>query len=81
MKIAGTEVSLLHKAFEIYLSGCKYSPCHGCHNPELWSFDFGVDVDVEKIAELISKINELKEEKLIEYVWILGGEPLDNNLY
>lgn len=79
MKIAGTEVNLKHKALEIYLSGCKEPHCPGCHNPELW--DFGVGVDWQNMwPELEKKIFELKKSRLISNIWLLGGDPLHQNL-
>ena len=59
------------KRIEIYISGCKAPHCNGCHNPESWDFDFGVDVD-ENLIDLIKKYSEY-----FDNIWILGGEPLD----
>ena len=77
MRIAGTEINLQHKALEIYVSGCRSPHCKGCHNPELWSFDVGVDCDPEELAKLTNQLRELKTAKLVDYVWVLGGEPQD----
>lgn len=77
MKIAGTEINLQHRALEIYVSGCRPPHCKGCHNPELWSFDVGVDCDSEELAKLTNKLRALKDAKLVDYVWVLGGEPQD----
>lgn len=74
MRIAGTEVNLKHKAFEIYLSGCKEPHCPGCHNPELW--DFAVGEDWKKVwPALEKKLLDLKKSGLVDIIWLLGGEP------
>ena len=81
MRIAGTEINLKHRALEIYLSGCNEPHCSGCHNPELWSFAVGDHYPAKAIQDTLDwKISELKEAKLIDSIWILGGEPLDQNL-
>lgn len=78
MNIDGTETNLRHKALEIYISGCKPPHCAGCHNPELWDFSKG-DPWQEAIRLLGDKISALKESGLVEIVWLLGGEPLDQD--
>lgn len=80
MKVAGTEINIKHKSFEIYISGCKGPHCEGCHNPELYSFDRGVDFDPELQEKLAQKLKDLYNAKLCNFVWILGGEPLDSDL-
>ena len=80
MKVAGTEINLQHRALEIYLSGCKGPHCPGCHNPELHSFDVGTDCDPEELSKLVKKLKELKDADLVDIVWILGGEPQDQNV-
>lgn len=78
MKIAGTEINLAFKAFEIYVSGCCEPHCPGCHNAKLWDFAVGDPLDV-KMEEIRQKALDLKESRLAEYVWMLGGEPLDQD--
>ena len=81
MRIAGTEVNLKHRALEVYLSGCHPPHCPGCHNPELWDFSIGDEFDSYKLEQpLYQKICELKKNDLIDIDWILGGEPLDQDL-
>jgi anaerobic ribonucleoside-triphosphate reductase activating protein len=76
MKIASTQYTLKTKSFEIYLSGCAGNPkCSGCYSPELWDFNFGQDVSSEFIAKSIKKI--LRFNSIIENIFILGGDPLD----
>jgi len=77
MRIAGTELNLKHKALEIYLSGCKSHSCVGCHNPELWDFAVGDNVDIDYLE---SKLAAIQSARLVNSVWILGGEPLDQDM-
>jgi anaerobic ribonucleoside-triphosphate reductase activating protein len=74
MNVASTQYSLNTKSFEIYLSGCNGS-CKGCCNPELKDFNIGEELDTDVLIKIISKIKEF--DNLIENIWILGGEPLD----
>ena len=78
MNIAGTEFNLKHNALEIYISGCKGHPCEGCHNQELWDFNVGDELD----DNFLRKIENLVKDSggLIKKIWILGGEPLDNDI-
>lgn len=75
MKIAGTEYNLNHKALEIYFSGCKAPHCEGCHNSELWDFNFGYD----PFGKIFISIVEKAKDPMVEKIWLLGGEPLDQN--
>ena len=74
MNIASTQFTLKHKSFEIYLSGCN-GFCDGCCNPELKDFNIGLSF-LEKIDEIINKIQIF--DLLINDIWILGGDPIDN---
>jgi anaerobic ribonucleoside-triphosphate reductase activating protein len=77
--IAATQYSINYQAFEIYLSGCKANPhCKDCHNPELWKFDIGAEYNIDIKEQIIQKINSFSE--LISNIWILGGEPLDQDI-
>jgi len=78
MYIAGTEYSLKHRAFEIYVAGCNEPHCPGCHNPELWDFKVGDKFIAKTIDQLIDKIQNA--DNMVENIWILGGEPLDQPL-
>ena len=80
IRIAGTEVNVQHKALEIYLSGCKGPHCQGCHNPELWDFTVGDLITENTTQSLLDKIEEMKAARLVNYIWVLGGEPLDQDL-
>lgn len=76
MKIAGFEYNLNHKALEIYLSGCKGPYCPGCHNIDLWDFNLGWEVE----GEVMDSIKKRVKDGMIEQVWILGGEPQDQDI-
>jgi len=76
IRIAATQYSLLTNSLEIYLSGCKAKPhCKNCHNPELWSFDIGNPYSSDIKEDIEEKVSTYKN--LINSIWILGGEPLD----
>lgn len=79
MRIAGTEINLAFKAFEVYVSGCCSPHCKGCHNEELWDFGVG-DLWQDSAKKLKEKAVELRQAGLADYAWILGGEPLDQDL-
>lgn len=74
MRIASTQFSINTKSFEIYLSGCNGS-CNDCCNPELKDFSVGEEFDADTLTKITAKINDF--DNLIENIWILGGEPLD----
>ena len=76
MNIAGTEYNLNHKALEIYLSGCKSPHCPNCHNEALWDFNVGKVLDDNETDKLLTKTMN----PMVEKVWIMGGEPLDQDL-
>ena len=76
MNIVSTQFTLKHESYEIFLSGCNGS-CEGCCNPELKHFDLGVPYQ-DKICEIFNKIKEF--DLLITNIWILGGDPLDQNV-
>ena len=76
MRVLATEYSLSHKALEIYLSGCNPPHCPGCHNPETWDFNQGTPYQAA-LPRILQKIESF--HTLIENVWILGGEPLDQD--
>lgn len=79
MNILATQYTLKTKSFEIYVAGCSGNPhCEGCHNPESWSFDCGEPYMSEYSDMIKNKVKEFSG--LVDNVWILGGEPLDQNL-
>lgn len=83
MYISDINYTLNTKSLEIYFNGCnkkmiggKLQHCPGCHNTELWDFK-----EEDNIDEYIVKIKrQLKDfDNLIDNIWILGGEPLDQD--
>jgi organic radical activating enzyme len=77
MNIAATQFNFEYGALEIYISGCNGNPkCTDCHNPELWDFKMGSPW-YTWANTIFRKIEEF--ESLVKNIWILGGEPLDNN--
>lgn len=74
MNIVSFQFTLLQRSLEIYLSGC-YAVCEGCHNEELRDFDLGTPYK-EKLNEIDEKI----KTGLVKKIWVLGGEPLDQDL-
>lgn len=73
MNILAVDTSLNHNALCIYLSGCR-GQCGGCHNPETWDFNAGAPWR-EWVEQIISHV----ESPLIHKIWIMGGEPLDQD--
>lgn len=79
MNILGTQYTLKHKAFEIYVAGCNGSPhCKGCHNPESWDFNNGEPINDEFLEATRNKIRSFDD--VIENIMIFGGEPLDQKM-
>lgn len=79
MNIIGTQYTLKHKAFEIYVAGCNGSPhCKGCHNPESWDFNRGDKLDEQWVLQTEQKIQSF--DKMIDNIMIFGGEPLDQKI-
>lgn len=58
-------------ALELYLSGCAREPrCPGCHNPELWDFNYGKEIKLCDIAYMVM------QKKVLDNIVVMGGEPL-----
>lgn len=57
----------------LFLQGCPHR-CPGCHNPETWDFEGGIEIDED---ELINKIRcALEKNGILRNLSISGGEPL-----
>ena len=52
----------------IWFQGCKHH-CRECQNPETWSFDGGIEFDVEDIKE------QIKNLKYQTGITLSGGDP------
>lgn len=64
-------------SLEIYLSGCnREQKCPDCHNPKLWDFNYGEEINYENLKKLIDD-----NVKNFDNFVILGGEPLDQNVF
>lgn len=57
----------------LWMQGCPHH-CKGCHNPETWDFNGGIEIDREKLVENV--INSLTQNGVNRNFSILGGEPL-----
>ena len=58
----------------LFLQGCPFH-CKGCHNPETWDPNSGLEYDE---FEIIDKIIYIRDKNGIQRnLSILGGEPLD----
>lgn len=68
MNLAGTEYTLKHKSFDIFVSGCTHK-CKGCFNPETWDFNYGEKLDADYLCEKI-----LNNRDMIEKIRIMGGD-------
>jgi len=77
MRVASTQIDIDQKVCEIYLAGCNPPWCDGCHNPELHRFDIGTTVNSTYVTALAAKV--VTNAALIDTVWVLGGEPLDQD--
>lgn len=60
----------------VWLQGCPFR-CNGCHNPETWDNNGGLEIDEDTLIENISEaINAYGIKRNLS---ILGGEPLYNS--
>lgn len=78
LRIVAKDFSMATRSYDIFFSGCKANPkCTDCHNPEAWDFSCGTDW-----KQHILKINKdvLAFGNVIDKFFILGGEPLDQDL-
>jgi anaerobic ribonucleoside-triphosphate reductase activating protein len=56
-----------------WTQGCPHH-CKGCHNPETWDFNGGIEEEKETI--IVKILNALTENGVERKLSILGGEPL-----
>lgn len=84
MRVAGFDRYDLHNtpgsdapAFTLWFAGCSHK-CRGCQNQELWDKNAGKEYDV---VELVSLIFDQTKKSKINTVVLLGGEPLEQDLY
>lgn len=76
MNIADLQFSLETGSLEIYVSGCNPPHCPNCHNKQLHRFDLGLhwSLWMNAIVEGVATMGSLCES-----IWLLGGEPLDQD--
>lgn len=55
-----------------WVQGCPHR-CHGCHNPETWDFNGGIDVPTDIKGKIIKAISANGIQRNFS---VLGGEPL-----
>ena len=55
-----------------FTQGCPHR-CHGCHNPETWDFNGGLEFYPDLISEII---DALTAQGINRNFCIMGGEPL-----
>lgn len=54
----------------IWTQGCPHH-CKGCHNPETWAYDQGIEVDVEEVKKELSQLEGQ------DGITLSGGDPLE----
>lgn len=57
--------------YSLYLAGCTHA-CPGCHNPESWDPNEGVEFTEALLAEIIAEINT---NPLLDGITVSGGDP------
>lgn len=55
-----------------FTQGCPHR-CKGCHNPETWDFEGGIEFTSDTMNEII---DSLKANDIQRNLCIMGGEPL-----
>lgn len=73
MNIAGTEFNLNRGALEVYVAGCTLG-CIDCHNSILKDFRYG-----RPWRDVIQSIIKTASNPIVKEIWILGGEPQDQD--
>lgn len=72
MRIAGTlPCSFINgdgARYVVFTQGCNHY-CPGCHNPETWGTNGGLEIPVAEIAA------DFKERRLLDGITLSGGEP------
>lgn len=61
-----------------FTQGCPHH-CPGCHNPETWDFDGGIEFTNDTLSNILTG---LKANGVNRNLCIMGGEPMcDENLF
>lgn len=62
-----------------WCQGCRFR-CPGCHNPQTWDFNGGIEDKEDNIIKNV--VDAISKNGIQRNLSILGGEPLcDENLY
>ena len=62
----------------VWVQGCHFR-CPGCHNPEAWDFDGGIEIDENELIEEVMR--DISLNGVQRNLSVLGGEPLcDENI-
>lgn len=65
-------------SLSLFVQGCPHH-CLGCHNPETWDFDGGLDFTIDTLDEIL---NGLNAQGIRRNFCLMGGEPLcEENLF
>ena len=65
-------------SLSLFVQGCPHH-CPGCHNPETWDFDGGLDFTIDTLDEIL---NGLNAQGIRRNFCLMGGEPLcEENLF
>ena len=59
----------------VFLQGCPHH-CDGCHNPETWDFNGGIEINSETLINNI--LTAISKNGITRNLSISGGEPLSN---
>lgn len=57
----------------VWCQGCPHR-CQGCHNPETWDFNGGIEIDEDELIEEV--LEAINKNGIHRNLSILGGEPL-----
>lgn len=58
-------------AYGIFFQGCK-KRCPGCHNPEFWPFNKGIDYTIDELLKPVKDNIDWYDS-----IAVMGGEPLE----
>jgi anaerobic ribonucleoside-triphosphate reductase activating protein len=58
----------------LFVSGCDHH-CKGCHNPQTWDCNSGIEFDMAAKEEIFKQLNK----EYISGITFTGGDPLHKN--
>ena len=65
-------------SLSLFVQGCPHH-CPGCHNPETWDFDGGLEFTIDTLDEILDGLNA---QNIKRNFCLMGGEPLcEENLF